>query len=220
MGQAGPRLREIRVEQGLSLAAVAAAAGVTKGFLSQAERGLTRVSVPTLLQICAVLGVGIGSLFDYPETAVVAPVPLDMGGIGVQEYLLTPASEKLVQVMRTHLQPGGGSGGVFALDTETIFVTVLRGSFELVIEGEPRLLASGESTTFGGRSAHEWRNPGGEPAEVLWVLAPPLPGDRARPDSTGNPPPPAATPGVPMTVSPSTISALLDRTPTAAADRR
>ena len=190
MGQAGPRLREIRVEQGLSLATVATAAGVTKGFLSQAERGLTRVSVPTLLQICGVLGVGIGSLFDYPETTVVAPVPLDMGGIGVQEYLLTPASEKLVQVMRTHLQPGGGSGGVFSLDTETIFVTVLRGSFELVIEGEPRLLASGESTTFGGRSAHEWRNPGGEPAEVLWVLAPPLPGDRARPDSTGNPPPP------------------------------
>lgn len=182
MGRAGPRLREIRLDQGLSLAAVATSAGVTKGFLSQAERGLTRVSVPTLLQICGVLGVGIGSLFDYPETTVVAPTPLDMGGIGVQEYLLTPSSEKLVQVMRTHLQPGGGSGGVFALDTETIFVTVLRGSFELIIEGERRLLATGESTTFGGRSEHEWRNPGGDAAEVLWVLAPPLPGDRARPE--------------------------------------
>ncbi len=180
MGRAGPRLREIRLEQGLSLVAVATAAGVTKGFLSQAERGLTRVSVPTLLQLCAVLGVGIGSLFDYPQTPVAGPVPLDMGGIGVQEYLLTPASETLVQVMRTQLEPGGGSGGVFALDTETIFVTVLRGSFELVIEGERRTLATGESTTFGGRSAHEWRNPGTGSAEVLWVLAPPLPGDRAR----------------------------------------
>lgn len=180
MGQAGPRLREIRLEQGRSLAAVAAEAGVTKGFLSQAERGLTRISVPTLLQVCSVLGIGIGSLFDYPESTVAGPVPLDMGGIGVREYLLTPASEALVQVMRTHLEPGGGSGGVFALDTETIFVTVLQGSFELVVEGERRALSAGESTTFGGRSTHEWRNPGGEPAEVLWVLAPPLAGDRAR----------------------------------------
>ena len=175
MGQAGPRLREIRLQHGLSLTTVAIAAGVTKGFLSQAERGLTRVSVPTLLQICSVLGVGIGSLFDYPDSAVAGPVPLDMGGHGIREFLLTPASERLIQVMRTELQPGGGSGGTFALDTDTIFVTVLRGSFEVVIAGEPRLLAAGESTTFGGRSTHEWRNPGDESAEVLWVLAPPLP---------------------------------------------
>lgn len=180
MGQAGPRLREIRLAQGLSLNAVAANAGVTKGFLSLAERGLTRVSVPTLLQLCAVLGIGIGSLFDYPESPIAEPVPLDMGGIGIQEYLLTPASERLIQVMRTELEPGGGSGGTFSLDIETIFVTVLRGSFELVIGGELRQLVAGESTTFDGHSIHEWRNTSTEHTEVLWVLAPPLPADRIR----------------------------------------
>jgi transcriptional regulator with XRE-family HTH domain len=181
MGRAGPRLREIRLQQGRSLNAVAAAAGVTKGFLSLAERGLTRISVPTLLQICSVLGVGIGSLFDYPNSPVAAPVPLDMGGLDIREYLLTPASERQIQVMRTELEPGGGSGGTFALDTETIFVTVLLGIFELVIEGEIRRLTAGESTTFDGHSRHEWRNPSPQPAEVLWVLAPPLPTDRIRP---------------------------------------
>ena len=163
---------------------MAAAAGVTKGFLSLAERGLTRISVPTLLQICSVLGVGIGSLFDYPDAQVVEPVPLDMGGLDIREYLLTPARERQIQVMRTELEPGGGSGGTFALDTETIFVTVLRGAFELVIEGELRRLTVGESTTFDGHSRHEWRNASPQPAEVLWVLAPPLPSNRIRPRQT------------------------------------
>ena len=194
MRQAGPRLREIRLQQGLSLNGVAAAAGVTKGFLSLAERGLTRMSVPTLLQVCAVLGVGIGSLFDYPDAPVAEPVPMDMGGLDIREFLLTPASERLIQVMRTELEPDGGSGGTFTLDTETIFVTVLRGSFELVIEGETRRLGTGASTTFAGRSRHEWRNPGPDDAEVLWVLAPPLPADRPRSPEKLASPAPSTTP--------------------------
>ncbi|MFC9461440.1 helix-turn-helix domain-containing protein [Streptomyces sp. NPDC056983] len=64
MQLAGPRLREMRQDRGLTLAAVAESAGVTKGFLSLAERGKTQVSVPNLLRICEVLDVQPGSLFD------------------------------------------------------------------------------------------------------------------------------------------------------------
>ena len=60
MEDVGPKLRQTRVAQGLSLTSVAELAGVTKGFLSLAERGKTRVSVPVLLKICDVLGVAIG----------------------------------------------------------------------------------------------------------------------------------------------------------------
>ena len=67
----GPRLRQARRARGLTLAAVAEEAGVTKGFLSLAERGQTRVSVPTLLRACAALQIPLGSLFDYPEAVVV-----------------------------------------------------------------------------------------------------------------------------------------------------
>ncbi|WP_029137816.1 helix-turn-helix domain-containing protein [Nakamurella lactea] len=179
MDEAGPRLRAARVAKGLTLAAVAEQAGISKGFLSLAERGRTRVSVPNLLAICAALDISIGSLFAYPDSTVVGRGSrLQMGGIGVDEYLLTPAEQPHLQVMRTRLQPGGGSGGAYRLDSETVFALVLAGALQIVVDGEPRLLAEGESTTYPARSLHEWINPSeSDGAEVIFVFAPPLPRD-------------------------------------------
>ena len=178
MSKMGPKLRATRKDRGLTLAEVAERAGVTKGFLSLAERGLTSVSVPTLLRICDALGVSIGALFDYPDADVVRGgrgAPLQMGGVGIQEYLLTPASEKHVQVMRTILQPGGGSGGAYTLDSETVFVVVIRGSIQLSVDGQELLLEPGDCHTFSARSPHTWRNPAPGESEVLWSIAPPIP---------------------------------------------
>jgi len=176
MEEVGPALRRIRVAKGLSLTSVAEDAGITKGFLSLAERGLTRVSVPVLLRICEALGVSIGSLFSYPSDEVLhGGTPLYMGGTDLQEYLLTPASEPFIQVMRTLMQPGGGSDGAYTLNAETIFVIVLEGQLLLEVDGKVMLLDKGDATTFSARKAHNWSNPLTTDSEVLWVIAPPLP---------------------------------------------
>jgi transcriptional regulator with XRE-family HTH domain len=174
--QPGSRLRGIRQAKGLSLTAVAESAGVTKGFLSLVERGRARASVPTLLAICSALGTTIGALFDYPDTPVVTlGIPVDMGGLGLQEYQLTGADEARIQVMRAVVEPGGGSGGEYTLETDTVFVFVLRGSLLLTIDGADRLLRPGQSTTYPGRVPRSYRNAGPEETELLWVLCPPLP---------------------------------------------
>ena len=178
MERVGPRLRAARERRGLTLTAAAKQAGVTKGFLSLAERGRTRVSVPTLLRVCEVLGVPLGALFDYPASVVVANgagARLEMGGLDITEYLLTPADERNLQVMQTTLRPGGGSGGAYTLAAETVFVIVLRGRLKLTVDGQPRLLDERDSTTFSARLPHSWENPGDTEAEVLWVIAPALP---------------------------------------------
>jgi transcriptional regulator with XRE-family HTH domain len=176
METVGPQLRTVRLAQGLSVTGVAELAGVTKGFLSLAERGKTRVSVPVLLRICEVLEISIGSLFNYPQEPVVhGGVPLYMGGEDLQEYLLTPIDEKNVQVMRTTMQPGGGSGGAYTLEAESIFVVVTQGQLFLEIEGEELILDTGDSTTFSARKSHNWHNPLDTESQVLWVISPPLP---------------------------------------------
>jgi transcriptional regulator with XRE-family HTH domain len=178
MSEVGPALRRIRESKGLLLTVVADEAGISKGFLSLAERGRTRVSVPTLLRICEVLGVPIGSLFTYPSEQVIhGGTPLYMGGVDLEEFLLTPADEPLVQVMRTRMRPGGGSGGAYTLDADTIFVIVQSGRLELEVGGTTMLLGPGDSTTFSARTPHAWRNPLDTDSEVLWVIAPPLPHD-------------------------------------------
>ncbi len=134
MTRLGPKLRALRKERELTLEAVADRAGLTKGFLSLVERGQTTISVPNLLKVCEILGVSVGSLFDYPESAVVRSglgAPVEMGGSGIREYVLTPETERHLQVMRSVLKPGGGTGGAYTLDSETIFVFVVRGCLRL-----------------------------------------------------------------------------------------
>ena len=104
----GQRLRALRQERSLSLAQVASAAGLTRGFLSQLELGDTSASVSSLLKIAAALGVEVTSLFETPFAAGPPrrPRPTMLGGDGVVDYLLTPAAERRAQVIETHLEPG------------------------------------------------------------------------------------------------------------------
>ncbi|MGC0327083.1 transcriptional regulator with XRE-family HTH domain [Streptomyces sp. SAI-170] len=172
---AGAQLRAIRLSRGLSLTEVAHQADVTKGFLSQLERGLTNVSVPTLLRVCDVLQIGVGELFAYPDEQVVeGGSRIDMGGDGVAEYLLTSADTTAFQVFRSVIEPGGGTGGPYRLDTTTIFAMGLSGSTRLIVGGETRILSVGVSTSFSGQTLHQFDNPGTTVSEVLWVLSPPL----------------------------------------------
>ena len=168
MGVAGPRLREARLRRGLSLSDVAQAAGVTKGFLSLAERAKTQISVPTLLRICDALDIKLGSLFDYPsETVVGVGAVLNMGGVGLTEYLLTPAEQEDLQAIRSVVQPGGGSGGAYRTEADTIFVLVVRGAIELSVDGAVRQLRAGDTTTFAAQSMHERQNSAEGVAEVI-----------------------------------------------------
>ena len=183
MSRLGPKLRSLRNERDLTLEAVAERAGLTKGFLSLVERGQTTISVPNLLRVCEILGAPVGSLFDYPDSAVVRSgrgAPVEMGGSGIREYLLTPATEPHLQVMRSVLQPGGGTGGAYTLDSETVFVFVVRGILRLTVDGQQCLLESGDCYTFSPRAAHSWENPGAEESEVLWSIVPPIPRADAR----------------------------------------
>lgn len=178
MSRLGPRLRRLRQDRGLTLQAVAHRAGLTKGFLSLVERGQTTISVPNLLKICEILGVGVGSLFDYPGTDVVrggAGAPVDMGGSGMSEFVLTPEAERHLQVMRTVLEPGGGTGGAYTLDSETVFVFVLRGALRVVVDDHESVLETGDCYTFSPRVLHCWDNPAPVESEVLWAIVPPIP---------------------------------------------
>jgi len=181
MDEVGPKLRALRESMGISVTELAERAGITKGFLSLAERGKTRVSVPTLLRICDALDVAIGSLFNYPSEPVVhGGVPLYMGGIDLEEFLLTPVDEKHFQVMRSDLQPGGGSQGAYTLDADSIFVLVLYGRLSLEVSGKLIILDAGDSTTFSAREEHNWHNPLNVESQVLWVIAPALPLEKSK----------------------------------------
>jgi len=173
----GARLRTARQAAGLTLAAVAEQAGLTKGFLSRLERDEVSPSVASLVSVCGVLGIGVGQLFEPPATSLVraadAP-PIHFGGRGLREVLLTAGTQRNLQVIRSVVEPGGGGGEeLYALACEVEFVHVLHGRLQLRLPGESLVLHAGDAFTMPGATPHTWVNPSTtETCEVLWALTP------------------------------------------------
>lgn len=175
----GERLRAARLAARKSMAEVATEAGLTKGFLSKLERDLANVSVASLMRLCDVLGISVGSLFEPNKGEVVRATerpPINFGGTaGMREYLLTPTGERRVQAILSDVEPGGGSGEeAYGLPADVEFVFVLSGELEVIVEGEPVTLGAGDAYTFPAGAAHSFRAADG-PAQVLWVVSPALP---------------------------------------------
>jgi transcriptional regulator with XRE-family HTH domain len=62
----GQRIRQLRLERGLTAESIAFGGESSKGFLSDIERGLARPSVATLKDIASFLGVALLDLVTFP----------------------------------------------------------------------------------------------------------------------------------------------------------
>ncbi|WP_081236407.1 helix-turn-helix domain-containing protein [Streptomyces viridosporus] len=172
----GARLRACRKAQGLTIEQVAAATGLTRGFLSRVERDETSPSVSTLVTLCQVLSLPVGSLFEDADTEVVrlteAP-KINMGGHDVIDRLITPRAQSKVQVLRSHLEPGANGGDdLYTINCDVEVLHVVSGKVTVEFTGGTQTLTAGDTLTFSGREPHNWRNPGPSPAEVLWTFVP------------------------------------------------
>ncbi|WP_405610568.1 helix-turn-helix domain-containing protein [Streptomyces sp. NBC_01511] len=172
----GARLRACRKAQGLTIDQVAAATSLTKGFVSRVERDETSPSVATLVTLCQVLSLPVGSLFEDAETELVhlesAP-HINMGGRGVVDRMITPRGQSRVQVLRSRLEPGADGGDdLYTINCEVEVLHVISGELTVLFTGRTVPMAAGDTLTFSGREPHNWRNDGTSVAEVLWTFAP------------------------------------------------
>ncbi len=172
----GGRIRATRLARGLTLGQVAAAAGLTEGFVSKLERDQVSPSVASLVAVCEALGLKVGDLFDAPESAIVRAgdgAQINFGGSDAKEYLLSSGNQTSIEVLHSVIEAGGSAGAeLYSLNCEVEFVYVLRGQLEIVLGPERQLLSAGDAMTFRGRDPHTWLNPTDQQVEVLWVLSP------------------------------------------------
>lgn len=173
----GAKLRAARKANGFTLDQLAVSAGLTKGFLSRVERDETSLSVASLITLCEVMSVDVGSLFSAPEVALVrrdiAPA-INLGGTGVSEKLMSPRGQSRVQLVHTSAE-GGATGGadLYTINCELEILYVLRGAIDLVFSDRQQRLTAGDALTFPGGEPHTWVNASASrAAEMVWVLAP------------------------------------------------
>lgn len=172
----GAKLRATRLSQGMTIAQVSDATGLTKGFISRIERDETSPSVATLVMICQVLSLPIGSLFERPSGEVIhlADAPhINLGGVSVIERLITPRDEERFQLLRSTLAPGASGGDdLYTINCDVEAVHVIRGAITLRFAQHELSLGEGDTVTIPGREPHSWANAFDGESEIIWVIAP------------------------------------------------
>ena len=171
----GARLRELRRRRGLTVEQLAAAAGLTKGFVSQLERDATAPSLSSLARLCAALDVRLAEVFDQPDgnVGLVRRGERPRAPWQPDHFLLSPVSESRLQAIEGVVPPGAGAGDeLYTFPGEAEFVYVVRGALSLTVGDETYQLEAGDAVTYPLRTPHTWRNPSDEEAVVLWIAAP------------------------------------------------
>lgn len=175
----GKRLRQERLRRGLTIERVAASSDLTKGFVSQLERGETSASLASLARLAAALGLELSRLFERPSATLGVlrkdeRFPVYTGGEGATDYQLTPASERRVQLFDTIVEPGGNAGEeLYTLDGDVVVAYVLNGQLEFRFEDETVFLEEGDSITYMSNQPHTWMNPSPkETTHFLFFCAP------------------------------------------------
>lgn len=176
----GAQLRAARLAARMSVADVAAQSALTKGFVSKIERDLANPSVASLMRLCQALNIPVGSLFQAAKGELVRRddyPPINFGGSGVQEFLLTPAGEKRLQAILSEIEPGGGSGNEpYSLPADVELVFVLAGKLRITVADEELTLDEGDAFTFAPGTAHTFRAVAAQGrTRVLWIFSPGLP---------------------------------------------
>ncbi|HSX62946.1 MAG TPA: XRE family transcriptional regulator [Tahibacter sp.] len=183
MEQLGERLRRYRREAHKTLLDVASEAGLSVGFLSQAERNLSGVSLSSLANIARALNVPLRLLIDQPEQR--SPdsreghrrrySTIDRGQTYERLSSSFPGSQ--INAVRMCLPVGYVSESVTHGGDE--FVYVLSGAVRYCVAGVDYPLESGDSLHFDGRHQHFLANTGATPAEVVSVGTLPIFDDQA-----------------------------------------
>ena len=174
-------IRALRKARGLTLSEIALKLGRSVGWVSQVERGLSMPSLSDLRAFAELFGVPLSLFFSHD-----VPVEQERGVIvragsrrslgtsesGLVEELLSPDLGGSFEMLRSVFAPGAELGTEARRPTEEAGY-VASGIFEIEIAGVWHRLGEGDSFRFEGKP-FRWRNPGTEPAVVIWVVSPPV----------------------------------------------
>jgi transcriptional regulator with XRE-family HTH domain len=170
----GRRVRALRLERKLSLAELAAKAGISIGALSQIERGMSSLRVRVIWPLAAALDIEPSALIadggdvvnDLYCVRATSRRSLPVHSEGIAKQLLSPPAAVLTGLLVT-VEPGGGTEAYAHVGHE--FGIVLAGAVELTVDAAKYALKTGDSFAFKSTLAHAFRNSAGERCQILWV---------------------------------------------------
>ncbi|WP_202618555.1 MULTISPECIES: XRE family transcriptional regulator [unclassified Ensifer] len=189
----GDRLRERRKALKMTLQEVADQAGFSAGFISQIERGITVPSLTSLVAVCRVLKVEVGTFLNSPkpaspftrrESRPVYALGGEAGSTVSYERISAAFPGNVLRSTIIHEPPGFRSEPMSHEGEEIFFI--LEGALTLEVDGERMVLKAGDSAHFPSIRTHATWNHTTEPATVLHTCTMDVFGDGEPSGNTDN----------------------------------
>jgi transcriptional regulator with XRE-family HTH domain len=179
----GPKIRALRLEKDMGQVHLAQHTGLSPALLSKIERGQLFPTLPTLLRIAMVFGVGLEYFFvdgeQRPPVAVTRQkdrlrLP-DRPGEETPCYLFEslnfPATDRKMGAYLAEFpcysrpsEPHQHAG--------TEFIYVLKGRLLVNVGGDDTALAEGDAMQFDSDTPHSYHRHGEAPASAIIVVVP------------------------------------------------
>lgn len=163
ISQVGLIIQRQRKMRQLTIAELAAKAGISAGLLSQLERGLGNPSIETLSQLARTFSIPIGTFFETADSApgeVVHPHSrrrLVLEDAGMTYQLLVPDMQGALSMLYIELPPGFTNVNATFNHMGEEVVFVLSGKMEIHIGERHWLLNAGDSIRFQSTVDHWYR---------------------------------------------------------------
>jgi transcriptional regulator with XRE-family HTH domain len=179
----GPKVRELRVQRGMSLQQLAGLSDVSAAAIHKIERGGMVPTITTLLKIAAAFNRPVSYFVDEQvgENRPVAYVgrdnrsPIFTAHRGIELAGISgPYGRFFLAGAVATLQPEANSGDKPMEHPGEELIFVLDGTFEVDVDGQLFSLEEGDSLHFRTDRPHRWHNPGSRPIKVVWMALRPF----------------------------------------------
>lgn len=174
----GAKIRELRVQKGLTQEELADRAELSKGFISQLERDITSPSIATLVDVLQCLGTNLEEFFSGTSAEQVVFKKSDYfekedDELGNKiEWIIPNAQKNKMEPILLTLAPGGATYPDNPHEGEE-FGYVLSGAVSVCIGNKKYKVKKGESFYFIPNKQHFIAASGKLPANLIWVSTPP-----------------------------------------------
>lgn len=175
----GNKLKELRMQKGLTQEELADRSELSKGFISQLERDLTSPSIATLVDILQCLGSDLKDFFndEAEEEQIVFHTAdyfekTDETLHNTIEWIIPNAQKNIMEPIRLTLEPGGSTYPDIPHEGEE-FGYVLSGSISIHIGKKSYTAKKGEAFYFVPNKGHSISAHSKTGAMLIWVSTPP-----------------------------------------------
>jgi transcriptional regulator with XRE-family HTH domain len=177
----GRKIKEIRLNKGMTLKDVSIQTGLSIGFLSGIEKGADLPSIPSLMKIVEALGTNMSHFFmeKEPEKGVVIKeedkLCLEYKDGDHQIYLLTPSMPvRQMELLKMIIHPGCTNSEKPESHQGEETGVVLEGEVVMDLGGDIYQLDKGDSYYINSKIPHIFRNTGDTNTVIISVNTPPV----------------------------------------------